>query len=335
MAWIGKRGGRGRRRGARRVVRAYPAYRGHAMLLRIIFLGTSSAVPTARRGLTSIAVQRGSELLIFDAGEGMQRNFLQSGLGVNRSTRVFITHMHSDHVLGLLGFMQTLALNGRDMPLHIYGPEILREYMDVNTRLLNVNLTYDVHFKAVGEGVVMEEREYTVKACRAEHTIHSYSYVIEEHDRPGTFYPERALELGVPKGRLWHRLQHGEDVLIDGRVVRSSDVTGPKRRGRRIGISGDTRANSRLEEFFRGCDLLIFDSTFSDDEKGRAVETMHSTAREAAELAARAGVKTLVLTHFSARYDDVSMLVKEASMVHNHVIAAEDMMVIDVPYPSD
>ncbi|MEM2994118.1 MAG: ribonuclease Z [Candidatus Nitrosocaldus sp.] len=305
------------------------------MQLRIIFLGTSSAVPTAKRGLTSIAVQRGGELLIFDAGEGMQRNFLKSGLGTNRRMKVFITHMHSDHVLGLLGFMQTLALNGRDVPLYIYGPDVLKEYIDVNTRLLNVNLTYDVYFTAVQEeGVVVREKDYTVKACKAEHSINSYAYCIEEHDRPGVFYPEKVIALGVPKGRLWHRLQHGEDVLVDGRLVRSSDVTGPKRKGRRIGISGDTRANKRLEEFFNGCDLLVFDSTFSEDEKDRALETMHSTAREAAELASRANVKMLVLTHFSARYDDVSKLVKEASMLHSNVVAAEDMMVIDVPYPS-
>ncbi|MFN4337169.1 MAG: ribonuclease Z [Candidatus Nitrosocaldus sp.] len=305
------------------------------MQLRIVFLGTSSAVPTSKRGLTSIVVQRGSELLVFDAGEGMQRNFLQSGLGMNRGMKVFITHMHSDHVLGLLGFMQTLALNGRDTPLYIYGPEVLKEYIDVNTRLLNINLTYDVYFKAVKDGVVVEEKEYTIRACSTEHTIHSYAYCLEEYDRPGIFYPEKAIALGVPKGKLWHRLQHGDDLIINGRLVRSSDVTGPKRKGRRIGVSGDTRANKRLEEFFNGCDLLIFDSTFSEDEKDRALETMHSTAREAAELASRIGVKVLVLTHFSARYDDVSKLVKEASMVHGNVIAAEDMMVIDVPYPSD
>lgn len=303
------------------------------MQLRLIFLGTSSAVPTADRCQQSIALVRGNEVFIFDVGECMQRNFLRSGIGANRRMRIFITHMHGDHVLGLLGLMQTLALNGRTLPIYIYGPKVLNEYIEVNRRLLNINLTYDIYFNSIDdEQVVVDEKDYVIKACRAEHSIPAYSYYLHEKDRPGVFYPEKAIALGVPKGRLWHRLQHGEDVIIDGKVIRSSDVTGAKRRGRKIGISGDTVVNDRLVEFFRDCDVLVFESTFSYEDRAKAVEAMHSTARDAAELAVKARAKMLVLTHFSARYSDVSRLVSEASSIHGNVIAAHDMLIIDVPY---
>jgi ribonuclease Z len=303
------------------------------MQLRLIFLGTSSAVPTSSRNQQSIAVVRGGEVIIFDVGEGMQKNFIRSSIGMNKRMKILITHMHGDHVLGLLGFLQTLALNGRDMPIHIYGPEPLREYIEFNRRLLNMNLTYDIYFKEVQGGVVVEERDYAIEACEAEHSIPAYSYLLREKDRPGVFYPEKAIALGVPKGRLWHRLQHGEDIIIDGNVVKASDVTGSKRRGRKVGISGDTVANHRLVEFFKDCDVLVFEATFMSSDKAKAIEAMHSTARDTAELASKAGVKLLVLTHFSARYMDTSILVKEASSIHGNVIAAEDMLSIEVPYP--
>ena len=160
----------------------------------------------------------------------------------------------------------------------------------------------------------------------------SYCYCLEERERPGMFYPEKAQKLGIPKGGLWHKLQHGEQIEFNGRIIKSEEVTGPKRRGRKIGISGDTRTNDGLADFFRDCDLLIFDSTYGEDHKDKATETTHSTAKEAAELATKGRVKKLVLTHFSARYDDVNVLVKEASEVHPNVVAAEDLMVIEIPY---
>jgi len=302
------------------------------MQLKIVFLGTSSAMPSPARGLSSIAIVRGSEVLIFDTGEGMQRNFLQSGIGTNRKTKIFITHMHSDHVIGLLGLLQTMALQNRDIPVQLYGSNMLRDFMESNMKLLNFGLTFPLAFKEVKESVVVEEDEYVVKAKLAEHSVESYCYCLEERERPGVFYPEKAEKLGIPKGRLWHKLQHGEQIEYNGKIVKSEEVTGSKRRGRKIGISGDTRINDGLADFFRDCDLLIFDSTYGEDHKDKATENMHSTAKEAAELATKARVKKLVLTHFSARYDDVNVLVKEASEVHPNVVAAEDLMVIEIPY---
>ena len=302
------------------------------MQLKVVFLGTSSAMPSSKRSLSSVAVVRGSEVLVFDTGEGMQRNFLESGIGTNRKMKILITHMHSDHVIGLLGLLQTMALQNRDIPVQLYGPDLLRDFMESNMKLLNFGLTFPVTFSAVDEGVVVEENDYVVKAKLAEHSVKSYCYCLEERERPGVFYPEKAQKLGIPKGGLWHKLQHGEQIEFNGRIIKSEEVTGPKRKGRKIGISGDTRINDGLADFFRDCDLLILDSTYGEDHKDKAAENMHSTAKEAAELAAKARVKKLVLTHFSARYDDVNVLVKEASEVHPNVVAAEDLMVIEIPY---
>ncbi|GIU70844.1 MAG: ribonuclease Z [Candidatus Nitrosocaldaceae archaeon] len=302
------------------------------MQMRIFFLGTSSAVPTAKRGLSSIAITRGDEVLIFDTGEGMQRNFLQSGIGTNKKMSIFISHMHSDHVTGLLGLLQTLSLFRRSKEVRIYGPNELLEFVAVNQRLLNFNITYPLRFKEVEEGIVHKSKGYKIKAILAEHNIKAFSYTLEEDPRPGIFYPDKAIALGVPKGTLWHKLQHGEAVTIDDKIIKPEDVTGPKRKGRKIGISGDTRPNERLIEFFKDADVLIFDSTYGDDHAKNALENMHSTAREAAFVANKANVKLLVLTHFSARYEDTSVLVEEAKKVHDNVIAAEDMLVLDVPY---
>jgi len=302
------------------------------MQLKVVFLGTSSAMPSFTRSLSSLAIVQGSEVLLFDAGEGMQRNFLKAGIGTNRKTKIFITHMHSDHVMGLPGLLQTMALQNRDESVQLYGPDGLSEFIESNMKLLNFGLTFPLTFNVVSEGIVVEERDYVVKAKLADHSIRSYCYCMEERERPGMFYPEKAQKLGIPKGSLWHKLQHGEQIEFNGRIIRSEEVTGPKRKGRKIGISGDTRASDGLADFFRDCDLLIFDSTYGEDHKDKAAENMHSTAKEAAELASKAGVKKLVLTHFSTRYEDVNVLVKEATEVHPYVVAAEDLMVIEIPY---
>lgn len=289
-------------------------------------------MPTYERGLSSIAVVRGGELVLFDAGEGMQRNFLKSGIGINRRTKIFITHMHSDHCVGLLGLLQTMSLQNRDMPLQLFGPEQISDFIQGNMKLLNFGLTFPLTISSVSEGTVVEEKDYVVRAKLAKHSVKSYSYCVEERARPGVFYPEKAKELGIPEGSLWHKLQHGQDIEFKGKIVKSGEVTGPMRRGRKIGISGDTRPDDDLIEFFRDCDILIFDSTYGDDHSEKAAENWHSTAREAATIAAKANVKKLVLTHFSARYEDANVLVKEAMEIHPNVIAAEDLLTIEVPY---
>ena len=302
--------------------------------MQMVFLGTSSAAPTAERGLSSIALLREGELLLFDAGEGMQRNFIKAGIGMNRKMKIFISHMHSDHCVGLLGLLQTMALQGREKSIDIYGEPRVGEFLRENMRIINFGLTFNVVVHQIEkEGLVVQEEDYKVSCCEALHSVPSYAYCLEELDRPGVFNVEKVKGLGIPEGELYGRLQHGQDVTHGGKIVRSSEVVGPARRGRKVGISGDTRPTDKLAQFFRGCDVLVFESTYSRDKQQKAIENWHSTATEAATVAKEAGAKKLFLTHFSARYDETSVLVKEAGEIHGNVEAAEDLKSVEIPYP--
>jgi ribonuclease Z len=266
-----------------------------------------------------------------DCGEGMQRQFLAMGLGLNRKTTVVITHLHGDHVTGLLGLLQTMTLAQRSLPLNIIGPSKLKDWLNLTFKILNIGLTFRINFIESREGIVLKENEYLIKSVRTLHSTESYGYLFVERPRPGRFYPEKAHELGIPEGRKWSILQHGRPVFVSGRKILPSMVMGPKRPGRSVGYSGDTRPTPKLSRFYRGADVLIFDSTFSSKDHDKAKERMHSTSVEAALLAKEAMVKMLVLTHFSARYRNVSFLLKEAKKIFPNTIAARDGMVIDVP----
>ena len=304
--------------------------------MQLVFLGTSSATPTVQRGLSSIALMRGSELMLFDAGEGMQRNFIKAGLGMNRKMKIFVTHMHADHCVGLLGLLQTMGLQGREKSIDIYGEPRLEEFLRENMRIINFGLTFDVIVhKIENEGLVVKEKDYQVSCCEALHSVPSLAYCLEEFDRPGAFDINEARRLGIPESKLYSKLQHGQDILFKGEMIRASQVVGLPRKGRKIGISGDTRPTDKLAIFFKGCNVLIFESTYSHDKQQKAIENGHSTATEAATLAKKAYVEKLFLTHFSARYDETSLLVKEASAIHSNVESAEDLKAITVSYRSE
>lgn len=300
--------------------------------MKIIFLGTSSAVPTKERGLSSIAILREGELLLFDAGEGVQRAIIKMGLGFNRRMKVFVTHLHGDHCSGLLGLIQSMSMLNRKVPLKVFGPAKLDDFIRFNMKILNLDTTFPLQFRRVSEGIILEERAYRIEAIEAYHSIEGYCYLLREKPRPGKFYPEKAKALGVPEGYLWSQLQRGFPVKVSNTIVRPEQVLGEPRKGRVIGISGDTRPHERLINFFKDCDVLIFDSTYSSEFQDKAIENMHSTAKEAAELALKAHVKLLILTHFSARYEDTRILLEEAKQIHPNVIAANDFLVIEVPY---
>jgi ribonuclease Z len=304
--------------------------------MQLVFLGTSSGVPTVRRGLSSIALMRGAELLLFDAGEGMQRNFIKAGLGMNKKMKIFITHMHADHCVGLLGLLQTMELQGRDKSVDIYGEPRLEEFLRENMRIIGFRLTFDIIVRKIeNEGLVVRERDYQVSCCQALHSVPSFAYCLEEFDRPGIFNVTEARKLGIPEGNLYSKLQRGEDIVYGGKTIRASHVVGPPRKGRKIGISGDTRPTDKLARFFKECDLLVFESTYSRGKQEKAIENAHSTAAEAATIAKNAKVDKLLLTHFSARYDETSLLVKEASAIHHNVEAAEDLKVVKISYKQD
>jgi len=298
--------------------------------MRLVFLGTSAAQPTPERGLTCICLEKEGEILMFDAGEGAQISYLKSGLGWNKKMKIFVTHLHGDHCIGILGLLQTMTLQNRTESMEIYGPDGIEEFIAANIKVLNFGLSFPVMITTVREGTVVNEKTYTINSCEADHSVTSYSYLFQEKDKPGRFFPDKAKELGVPEGELWHKLQTGQDIQVGDKIVKSSDVLGEKRPGKRIGISGDTRPTKKLEEFFKDCDYLSFDSTFSHELQDKALETHHSTAKEAADLAKKANVSNLILTHFSAMYNDESVLLEEAKTIHSSVIAAKDLLEIEI-----
>jgi ribonuclease Z len=269
-----------------------------------------------------------------DCGEGVQRQVLAHSIGLGKDMTVLITHLHGDHVTGLLGLLQTMSLAQRRKPLKIVGPSRLLRWLEVTSELLHMGLTFPIEFSTAKPGVVLRTSEFKIKAARAVHSVEAFSYLLEEKSRPGVFHPERAKALGVPEGKLWSALQKGRAITIGGRSVEPAGVTGPPRPGRRIGYSGDTRPSPGLARFFSGCDLLIFDSTFRGSDRDKAVERKHSTSVEAAELAKKAGVRRLVLTHFSARYTNTSSLVREARKVFPSTVAAADGLTLEIDYPS-
>lgn len=304
--------------------------------MQLVFLGTSSGAPTVRRGLSSVVLVRAGELLLFDTGEGMQRNFIRAGLGMNRKMKIFITHMHADHCIGLLGLLQTMDLQGREKCVDIYGEPRVEEFLRENMRIINFRLTFDLTVRKIEkDGVIVRERDYQVSCCEALHSVPSLAYSVEEFDRPGIFNVMEAKRLGIPEGSLYNKLQHGEDITYQGKLIRASHIVGPARRGRKIGISGDTRPTDKLARFFRECDVLVFESTYSHDKLEKAIENGHSTAAEAAMIAKESKVNKLILTHFSARYDDTSQLVNEAQLIHDNVEAAEDLKVFKISYRPD
>lgn len=302
-------------------------------LLRLTFLGTSAAQPTATRNVSGLAVKAGAELILFDCGEGSQRQMIRFGTGFDVDA-VFFTHFHADHYLGIIGFLRTLGMLGRERVLRLYGPAPARRLLDQAIHLGTDRLDFPVLIDELAPGDVVRMSRYEVRAVATDHRITSVGFVLQEEARPGTFDVERARALGVPPGPDFGRLQRGETIQSPAGVeVRPEDVLGPPRRGRTVGISGDTRPCKSVVEGMRGADLLIHEATFSDEEQSRALETKHSTAREAARVARESRVSRLVLTHFSSRFEqDTGVLMKEArEEFSGPVEISEDGMVIEVP----
>ena len=298
--------------------------------MKLVFLGTSAAQPTENRGLSCICLEREGEILMFDAGESAQISYLKSGLGWNKKMKIFVTHMHGDHCIGILGLLQTMTMQHRTETLEIYGPKGIDEFISANIKILNFGLSFPILISIITEGKILETKFYSIYVCKASHSIPAFSYKFEEKDKPGRFNLEKARKLGIPEGYLWNKLQNGEEIEIDGKVLWPDQVLGEKRPGKKIGISGDTMPTRELEKFFESCDYLVFDSTFLDEIKEKAIETCHSTAKQAALLAKNANVKNLILTHFSARYKDERQHLEEANRVHESVITSKDLLEVEI-----
>lgn len=298
--------------------------------MKLVFLGTSAAQPTEFRGLSCICLEREGEILMFDAGEAAQIAYLKSGLGWNKKMKIFVTHLHGDHCIGILGILQTMSMQSRTETLEIYGPSGIEEFIAANIKVLNFGLSFPILISTVKEGIVFDSKTYSVYSCKANHSITAYSYLFVEKDKPGRFNIEKARELKIPEGNLWKKLQEGNSIEANGMMINPEQVLGEKRAGKRIGISGDTTPTKDLEKFFEDCDYLVFDATFLEEMKERAAETHHSTAKQAATLGKNANVKNLILTHFSARYKDESRHLEEAQTVHSSVVTAKDLLEIEI-----
>jgi len=284
--------------------------------LDVVFLGTSGSMPTAKRALTATLVRRGGERLLFDCGEGTQRQLLRSDVGLLELEEIFLTHYHADHYLGLPGMLKTFALRGREVPLTIYGPRGLGDLLGTLRRIFG-RLTYPVAHVELEAGARLERD----------------GYALVEAARPGRFDVDEAARLGVPDGPERGLLQRGEPVtLIDGRVVAPDDVLGPARAGRKVVLSGDTAAAASVVEAAAGADLLVHEATFLADERERARETSHCTAGEAALVAREAGVKLLALTHVSTRYFGHEV-VEEASQLFPATVVPRDFDLVTIPFP--
>jgi len=300
--------------------------------LTVIFLGTGGSIPTPQRGLSAVAIRRKTELLLFDCGEGTQRQMIQAGVGFHRKAKVFVTHLHGDHVLGLPGLLQTMSLLDRTKKLEIYGPQGIKAFVEAINQTVRFSLTFPVQVSEVEAGLVCEEKEYQVYSAPSDHMDHSLAYALIEKPRPGRFNTEKAKELGVPEGPLWSKLQGGSSVKLPSeRIVKPETVLGHPRPGRKIVYSGDTRQSENLVELAENADLLIHEATFDDELKERAVEDGHSTPSIAAETAKKAGVKRLFLTHISARYKDASLLLEQARKIFVNTELAEDFLRLELP----
>lgn len=291
----------------------------------MFFAGTAGSIPTARRGLPALLVRRGGDRILFDCGEGTQRQ-LVSSVGLMDLTEIYLTHFHADHWLGLPGLLKTFDLRGRERPLDVYGPPGLRELVVMAVRLAG-RVHFELNLIELEPGEILQREGYKIGAVKTRHRGTAYGYVLFEDQRPGVFDPSRAIELGLEPGPDFGRVQRGETV--EG--VLPEQVMGRPRPGRKIVISGDTIPCETLAVAAHGADVLVHEATFAHEETDRAAETGHSTAGQAATLARDAEVRLLALTHFSTRYP-VRLLREEARAIFAPTVLPRDFDEIEIPF---
>ncbi|HET8624814.1 MAG TPA: ribonuclease Z [Gemmatimonadales bacterium] len=302
-------------------------------MLTITLLGTSAAVPSVERNVAALAVDREGETVLFDCGEGTQRQMMR--YGVSFAFRdIFFTHYHADHMLGVTGLLRTMGLQDRTAPVTLYGPRGAHRFLSAAVNLGIERNRFEVEIVEVAVGQTLRRGDYDIVVFETDHRADTVGYAIVEHPRLGRFNPDRARALGIPEGPLWGRIHKGEAVeLADGRRIEPAELVGDQRRGRKVVYTGDTRPCASVVDAAAGADLMVHEATFGEDERARAIETGHSTAAQAAEVARQAGVRRLVLTHISPRYSrEAPELLAEAKAVFPETIVARDGLTLDVPY---
>lgn len=293
-------------------------------------------MPTLTRGLSSTALVRDGDVFLFDCGEGTQLQLMRSTVKRSRIHSIFIGHLHGDHLYGIAGLLSTLHLDGRESPLKVFGPEGLRVFLTAAFRTGDLQFTYNLtvrEFPRGFRGRVLDEDEFYVEALPLDHSIFCLGWRFQEKDRPGVFNLERAEELGIPRGPLYRKLQHGESIeLADGRVITSDMVVGPPRAGKSVVYCLDTKFSERSIELAHQCTALIHETTFGPDAIEMARDRKHSTMEDAAQVAKEAAAQHLVATHFSTRYDgrQIAQIADEARGVFEKITIARDLMEIDI-----
>ena len=300
------------------------------MDLDVVFLGTADSMPTAQRAPAAVLGRRGGDKLLFDCAEGTQRQLLRSSVGLLELEEIFITHFHADHVLGLPGMLKTFALRGRELPLRVYGPRGLVNLL-VSLKRVGGRLTYELDLLELEPGDVLERADYRLATFEVAHGVSAVGWSLIEATRPGRFDVDEAEALGVPNGPERGRLQRGEPVtLTDGRTITPDQVVGEPRPGRKLVLTGDTAPADSIVEAAWGADVLITEATFSEEERDRAAETKHQTATQAADMARRANVGLLALTHLSNRYFGPE-IADEARAIFPETVVPRDFDVVAVP----
>mgnify|MGYP002777034539 CR=1 FL=1 len=307
--------------------------------MQITFLGTSSGVPTRARNVSSVALRlpQRAELWLFDCGEGTQHQILRSDLKVSQLSRIFITHMHGDHIFGLMGLLASCGLAGNVDRVDIYGPAGLNEYLQACSRYSHTHFSYPVKVHAVRPGVVYEDEEFSVICGQLNHRVTAYGYRVVEKDRVGRFDVEKAKELEIPPGRIYGQLKRGETVTLnDGRIINGSDLCGPTEIGRKIAYCTDTVFCDGAVELAQDADVLIHEATFAHQDSDMAFQRLHSTTTMAAQTALASGTHRLIMTHFSPRYApgniiELKDLLLEARAIFPNTDMAHDFMTYEVP----
>ncbi|MCE5296378.1 MAG: ribonuclease Z [Euryarchaeota archaeon] len=298
--------------------------------MEILFLGTGGSVPTPARNTSAVAIRTAQDMLLFDCGEGTQRQFMLSAFSFMKLEKIFISHLHGDHFLGLMGLVQSMNFSGRDRPLEIFGPRGIAEIVHATITLGRFELAFDIFWRELKDGEVVEGDGYSVKAVEALHIPNSLSFILEEDGRKGRFDPETARKLGVKEGPDFSRLQRGMDVIVGDRKVSPKDVMGPPRPGLKLAYSGDTLPNERFAEHAKGCDVMIHESTTDSSLAKKANDYGHSTAAQAAEIALKAEAKALYLVHISGRYSDATPLLEEAKRTFVNSFLPDDLELVKV-----
>lgn len=297
--------------------------------MELVFLGTSSAIPTSHRNHSAIALKAFGEIMLFDCGEGTQLQMSKAKISPMKINKIFITHFHGDHILGLPGIIQSMAFRGRKNPLHIFGPKGLVEMVNIIRNFGYFSLTFEIYMHEVDEGIILEEENCRISCSKMNHTVLNFAYCVYEKRRP-KFIREKAIALGVKPGPDFGKLQQGIPVTVGNTIIQPEQVLGGERRGRKIVYSGDTSPSEQMIGFAKDADVLVHESTFEGKYGDKAYEMGHSTSIQAAEIAKKANVKRMILTHVSTRYKKSDVLETEAKEIFENSTIAEDFMCIEI-----